>query len=75
MSIQNNSNDLYFVGYLYSIGIEPVKTLGFGNKRIFYYDSPQFKEIKDDYYSRHCSIEPIAYQQGIRLAKSIIYNN
>ncbi len=76
MNIQKHkSNDLYFVAYLYSQGIQPAKIEEIGNKYIFHYDNDRFEKINSDYYSRRCSIEPIEYQQGIRLAKSIIYNN
>ena len=74
MNRKYKSNDLYFVAYLYSKGIQPVEIEELENKYIFYYDDGRFEQINNDYYSRRCSIEPIEYQQGIRLAKSIIYN-
>jgi len=68
------SNDLYFVAYLYSQNIQPAQIEKQGNKYIFYYDDSRFEAINSDFYSRRCSVEPIEYQQGLRMAKSIIYN-
>ena len=69
-----SSNDLYFVAYMYSKGIQPVEIEAQGSKYIFHYDDDRYEKINKDFYSRRCSIEPIQYQQGIRMAKSIIYN-
>jgi len=74
MNNKQSTSDFYFVAYLYSWEIQPVEIKEQDNRYVFYYDIEDYDEIHDDYYNRVCLIEPIQYQQGIRWAKTIIYN-
>ena len=74
MTDKINTSDFYFSAFLLSKGYEIEETSKIGKSITFHFEAEGLEEVRNNYFLKKTSIEPISYQNAIHNLKTLTYN-